>query len=117
LYVQLAMGTKYKLDTFKRKDVNLSVVLDVSGSIGAIDDSTMSRLEWAKKSLVKTIEKLGPNDTLSIVLFDHTSRVLLPPTKVFYKDELIKMVDSIGLGGNTNIAAGLIDGHSLVSDH
>ncbi len=115
LYVQLGMNSAVTPQTFHRKPLNLSVVLDVSGSMAETDDTEKSRLEWAKDALIRTINELDANDYLSIVLFDTNSEVLLRPERVRDKARIIAMVKPLMPRGSTNLEAGLRDGYVQAS--
>jgi Ca-activated chloride channel family protein len=117
MYVQLGMSSQVSAEAFQRKPLNLSVVLDVSGSMSATDETEKTRLEWAKDALVQTIDELDEDDVLSIVTFDTTSQVLLQPAPVRDKARLVTMVQSLATRGSTNLEAGLRDGFELVSDN
>jgi hypothetical protein len=53
---------------FRRKSLNLSVVLDISGSMSALDNTEKNRLDWAKESIVKILSQLREDDYISIVV-------------------------------------------------
>ncbi|MBT3981765.1 MAG: VWA domain-containing protein [Bacteriovoracaceae bacterium] len=115
LFVQIGMDSNVTADTFKRKKLNLSVVLDISGSMGATDNTKKSRIEWAKEALRETVSKLNGSDYLSIVLFNSNHKVLLGTTLVEDKAAILKLVDSIQAQGSTNLESGLKKGFELVS--
>lgn len=48
LYVQVGMNSNVTPETFTRRPLNLSFVIDISGSMAASDYTERSRLEWAK---------------------------------------------------------------------
>ncbi len=117
LFVQLAMNSNVTAANFKRKPLNLSIVLDISGSMEATDNTEKSRLEWAKEAVLATIDELNEQDVLSIVLFDDKSQVLVPAGPVTDKKELIRLVTALKTQGSTNLDAGLNDGYSQVSQN
>lgn len=115
LYLQVGMNSNVTADQFKRRPLNLSVALDVSGSMSATDGTEKNRLEWAKEVLVKTVQELGEEDSLSIVLFDGASQILQTTTRVTDKAVLLQKISEVGLGGSTNLEAGLRDAYQLAS--
>lgn len=117
MYVQIGMSSAVSAQAFQRKPLNLAVVLDVSGSMSATDETEKTRLEWAKDALLRTIDELGPQDMLSIVTFDTTSQILLRPEQVRDKVRLAALVKSLVTRGSTNLEAGLRDGFQLVSEN
>jgi len=114
LFVQVGMNSSVTEKNFKRKNLNLSVVLDVSGSMGANDGTAKSRIEWAKDALRETLAKLNPSDYFSIILFDSTHSVLLDTVLVENKDSILKLIDTIYPRGSTNLESGLRKGFELV---
>lgn len=115
LYIQVGMNSAVTAQTFKRPPVNLAFVLDISGSMSAMDNTERTRLEWAKEAIVQSIAKMNEEDLISLVLFDNTSRVLLKPIHVTDKEKILSLLRSIQPGGSTNLDAGLRDGYLLAS--
>src|SRR5688572_23335617 len=66
--------------TSKAMGLNLALVLDVSGSMYEEDGTGISRLKRIQDAAVSAIQKLKPDDTMTIVAFAHNALVLLPPT-------------------------------------
>ena len=115
LFVQVGMSSNVTPESFVRPPVNLSFVIDISGSMGATDNTERSRLEWAKDAVAKAISHLNEQDIVSIVLFDSVSVVLLEPTFVTDKALLLNKLQKIQTGNSTNLDAGLRDGFMLAS--
>ena len=115
MYVQLGMNSIVSKETFLRKPLNLSVVIDVSGSMEDRDGTEKSRLEWAKEAAIKAIGELNRNDYLSIVTFDTASEIVIHPTRVTDKRSLIAVVKALKTKGTTNLESGLRDGYEQVS--
>lgn len=117
LFVQLHMGSNVTTETFKRAPLNLSVVLDVSGSMSSQDNTEKSRLEWAKEALNHIVAQLNEQDSLSIVLFDTDSEILLQTTEVTNKEAILELIKKLETKGSTNLEKGLRDGFELVSEN
>jgi len=115
LFVQLAMNSNVRKENFSRKPLNVSLVIDISGSMSATDNTEKSRLEWAKDSAIRTINELNPDDVLSIVLFDSNSETLLKPQLVTNKESILELIRGLKTKGSTNLEAGLRDGYQFVS--
>lgn len=113
-FVQVGFSTNLQVDSFKRNDLNLAVVLDVSGSMSGSASDTLSKMEAVKLALTKMVDKLTPNDRLSIVLFNTQPTVLLSSTAVTDKQALKDLIATIEEGGGTNIESGLQKGYDLV---
>jgi len=69
LYVQVGMNSNLDENAFERKAINLALVIDISGSMSATDDTEKTRLAWAKEAALKTVSELREGDFLSIVVF------------------------------------------------
>jgi Ca-activated chloride channel family protein len=76
--------------------LNLALVLDVSGSMYEEDGTGVSRLKRVQQAALAAIEKLRPEDHLSIVAFAHDAQVLLPATPLADRvkvEDVIRRVD------------------------
>lgn len=67
-----------KLETVKRKGIELMIALDVSNSMNA-PDLKPSRLEMAKMAVARLVDQLG-NDRIGLVVFAGQAYVQLPIT-------------------------------------
>jgi Ca-activated chloride channel family protein len=93
------MGTK-----LVRPPVNLSIVLDKSGSMEG------KPLEYVKEACRQLIDKLGPADTLSVVTFAEAVDVVLAQSPVTQKEALKAQLDLIRPRGTTNLYGGMAAG-------
>ncbi|NJR74388.1 MAG: VWA domain-containing protein [Scytonema sp. CRU_2_7] len=82
--------------------LNLCLVLDHSGSMSG------RPLEIVKKAAIRLVDKLNPGDRLSIVVFDHRAKVLVP-NQTIENPERIKQQNLIvfSADGGTAIDEGL----------
>lgn len=106
IYVQLSMNSSVTDADFKRNPTNVTVALDISGSMGANDGTAYSRIEWAKASLKTMLRKLKKGDTVSIILFDENTEVFLEPTEVSKMDLAaleMKIQSEIAVRGSTDV--------------
>ena len=115
--VQLAMGSSIDAASFRRRPLNLAIVLDISGSMSASDQTGRSRLEWAKDALRKTVAELNEGDLLAIELFDTRAETLLAPTPVTDPDAILALVAPLQTRGSTNLEEGLRRGFRHVAAH
>lgn len=103
----LIQATAPKLDLEKdRIPLNLVATLDVSPSMSG------PKIEYARKSLMKLIDHLSPNDTLGLVSFDSQVRTLFPVTKMSQqsKDGLKQILQKAGVsGGGTNLSGAMLE--------
>lgn len=117
MFVQIGMGSNMTKEIFKRNPVNLSIVLDISGSMSATDNTEKTRLDWAKETIRHIVNELNAEDYLSIVIFDSDSEIFLGTANVTNKNEIIRKVNSLRTGGSTNLEKGLRNGYQLVSEN
>ncbi|HKY29934.1 MAG TPA: VWA domain-containing protein [Pyrinomonadaceae bacterium] len=94
------------------RPLNLVLVIDKSGSMA--DSDKMSRV---KESLRTMLDKLRPEDILSIVTFDTTAQVLYSAGRIGDGHGLRRAIDCIEPGGATNIHSGLMLGYAEAKKH
>src|SRR5437899_12482319 len=70
----------------KPMGLNLALVLDVSGSMYEEDGTSIPRLKRVQDAAIAAIQKLKPDDTMTVVAFAHNALTLLPPTTIAGKD-------------------------------
>jgi len=99
-----AHGGGWPKDAKERAPINLSLVLDRSGSMSG------EPLLYSKKACQFVAEQMNVNDLLSLVAFDDHVRTIFPPAKVTHKDLIKQRIETIEAGGTTNLSGGLIEG-------
>jgi Ca-activated chloride channel homolog len=99
--VRVAIATKAK-SVDERKPAHLVFLVDVSGSMSSPD-----KLELAKKSLRILTNNLKDGDTVSLVTYAGDTRVVLKPTGLEHKDDILAAIDSLEAAGSTGMASGL----------
>ncbi len=105
-FLQLTVTTANVGIQSDRKPMNLSIVLDRSGSME--DDRKM---DYAKKAFASLIDQLKPDDLLSVVIYDDVIDVLRKAKRVGRnKSELKKIIDEVYPRGSTNLGGGLLEG-------
>ena len=95
----------------ERQPVALTFVVDTSGSMNTDD-----RLGLVKESLTILVEELERDDTVAIVTYSGSSGIILEPTAVRNRDEILDAIDGMRAGGSTNLQAGLDTGYDLARD-
>ncbi len=98
----------YQVPESARKPSSLTFVIDVSGSM-----SREQRLELVKRSLELLVERLRPDDTVSIVVYGTDARVLLYPTSGRQTSRILSAIYSLQPEGSTNAEAGLVLGYEV----
>ena len=108
VYLQLFVRTP-KVEKPYRKPLNVSVVLDRSGSMG--DEQ---KIEYAKSALTSLIRQLSDKDILSVVIYDDIVEVLRQAGRVGDKRELLRLIDKVYPRGSTNLGGGMVEGYRQV---
>jgi Ca-activated chloride channel family protein len=88
----------------ERAPINLSLVLDRSGSMYG------APLQYSKDACKFVVNQMGGEDILSLVAFDSEVSTIFSPEKVTHKDLMKQKIDSIDTRGSTNLSGGLIMG-------
>lgn len=81
-----------------RMPVNVSFVLDRSGSMKG------DKIDRVRRATETAIELLDQQDLLSVIIFDHRTKVLIPSSPVTNPEELQREVTQIRDAGGTRIA-------------
>ncbi|MEW6712515.1 MAG: VWA domain-containing protein, partial [Candidatus Riflebacteria bacterium] len=133
-YLAVGLKSDLKAEDFKRKKLNLIMVLDISGSMTSRfdqyyyggyrppsleknDSGTYSKMQSACQAMVAMIDHLKPDDRLGIVLFNHQAYLAKPVYPVGQNniDALKKHILDISAHGGTSMEEGLQLGESLAS--
>jgi Ca-activated chloride channel family protein len=102
----------YRVAESERKPVSLVFVIDVSGSM-----SMEGRLELVKQSLQLLVERLRPDDTVGIVVYGTTARVVLYPTNGSDRGTILEAIYGLQPEGSTNAEAGLQQGYQMAMQY
>jgi Ca-activated chloride channel homolog len=92
----------------KRPPVNVAIVLDRSGSMKG------EKIQKAKEAAIQAVDRLDPQDIVSIVTYDTNVSVLVPSTKATDKNAIKKKIAGIKASGNTALFAGVSKGAAEV---
>ena len=102
-YQMLRIGVQgYAVPAEARKDVSLTFVIDVSGSM-----DMENRLELVKQSLELLVGQLHERDRVSIVVYGSDARFILEPTPGDRKETILSAIYALHPEGSTNAEAGL----------
>lgn len=95
-------------DRIERPPVNLSVVLDRSGSMSG------AKLAKAKEAAIEALRRLGPRDIFSVVIYDHTVQTIVPARQAINIEWIESRIRQIRAGGNTALFGGVSQGAAEV---
>jgi Ca-activated chloride channel homolog len=84
-----------------RMPINVSFVLDRSGSMKG------DKIERVRRATAMAVDMLDHRDTLSVIIFDHRSEVLIPAQPVDVPESLKQTIQRIRDAGGTKIAPAL----------
>ena len=98
----------YEVPEAERLSSVLTFVIDVSGSM-----NQENRLELVKQSLEMLVERLRPDDSVSIVVYGSEARVVLYPTSGMETETILDAIYSLQPEGSTNAEAGLELGYEM----
>lgn len=98
----------YAIPADERKDVALTFVIDVSGSM-----DRENRLGLAKQSLGLLVAELRPTDAVAIVVYGSQARVVLPMTNASDQATILAALERLNPDGSTNAEEGLRMGYEL----
>ncbi len=91
---------------------NLVFLLDVSGSM-----SSQDKLPLLKSAFKLLVNKLEPEDTVSIVTYAGRSATVLKPTKVSEKQKILDALGNLKSGGSTAGAQGIQQAYKLAKQN
>jgi len=93
----------------ERIPMNLAIVLDRSGSMRQDD-----KIGNAKLGAIEIVERLSPDDILSLVVYSDRPHVILPARRVKDKAAIIEIISGVYAGGSTALYGGVAYGADQV---
>jgi Ca-activated chloride channel homolog len=108
LYLYIDLKAKKAVKTTERTPLNLSLVLDRSGSMDG------DKIKYAREACKFVVDNLEPTDNLSIVIYDDQADVLSASAPVKDKATLKKLIDNVHERGSTNLSGGMLEGFAQV---
>jgi Ca-activated chloride channel family protein len=105
LFAQVAAGEDKAGAAGAGSPMNLALVIDRSGSMKG------DRIANAMNAAVSAIERLRDGDSVTVVAFDSSAQVVVPPTRVSSssRPSMEAAVRNIRLGGDTCISCGMVE--------
>lgn len=111
---QLVMiGLKAKaIDESERKPTNFVFLIDTSGSMNNPD-----KLPLVKTAFIKLLNELNENDTVSIVTYAGSDKVVLEGVSGDNTDEIAEAIEELEAYGSTNGSAGINTAYDIAEDY
>lgn len=98
----------YDVQPTQQPKVNLVFLIDVSGSMDEPD-----KLPLLRSAFRLLVQKLKPDDTVSIVTYAGDAGTVLEPTKASERDKILRAIDTLTPGGSTAGEAGIREAYRL----
>lgn len=111
-FMVVGFSSNIDIERFHRAPLNLSVVVDKSGSMSG------GRIRAARAALHKLVRQLHPGDRISLIYFDSDYDVVVPSVDLSEGDDgLHELIDELDAGGSTDIESALAEGYEQVGRH
>jgi Ca-activated chloride channel homolog len=106
-YIEAKLS-KFLNDNARRIPLNISIVIDRSGSMQGI------KMGYAKRAAKNIIDQLKSEDIMSIVVYDNDVDTIQPPINVIEKEKIKVKIDGISPLASTNLWGGTEQGYEFV---
>jgi Ca-activated chloride channel family protein len=107
-YLYLSVKSGADEQSGSRKPLNISLVLDRSGSMSG------DKIRYAKDAAKFVIDRMSGQDQLSIINYDDRIEISSPQQEVRNKAALKKKIDELSPRGGTNLTDGMLGGYAQV---
>jgi hypothetical protein len=107
-YLQVGLRARHALPP-----LNIAFVIDKSMSM-----EEQGRIDWVKEAFRAFIDQVRPEDVVSLVLFNTSAKVVIPPAQVKTpqdKQRFMDQVTSLHIGGRSDIYEGMALGYTQVA--
>jgi Ca-activated chloride channel homolog len=105
-YVYINLKGNEGLKNEKRVPLNISIVLDRSGSMGG------DKIAYARQAANFVVDQLASDDIVSIVNYDDVVEVTAPSETVKNKEVLKRKIAALTARGSTNLTGGMLEGYA-----
>lgn len=107
--VQLGLNTPIQVEGLKRPPLDLVLALDTSGSM------TGAPMQYLQQGLQQMLDHLQPGDTVALVSFDDSAKVVLPPSSIAQKSAIEKAILQLAAKGQTDLFGGLFQAFQVAA--
>ncbi len=95
---------------FNKPYNNLVLVLDVSESM-----QEKGRIQALKKGVDSLVSLLGYNETISVITFEASPKILAENVSWAQRTKLVEKIDSLKAGGGTNVNASINKAYEIIN--
>ncbi|MBI1342771.1 MAG: VWA domain-containing protein [Terrimonas sp.] len=106
-YLEAKMGD-FKNDIIAKVPLNIAIVIDRSGSMSG------DKISYAKKAAEDIIQRLSPDDYVSVIVYDDEVDLIQASIRVTDKEAILAKIRRIETGGSTNLWGGTEKGFEQV---
>ena len=99
--VEVSIAAEQGEEQINSAPLNLCLVLDHSGSMSG------RPIETVKQAAIELVNKLSPNDRISVIAFDHRAEVLVPNQAVTNINFIKEQINQLQPAGGTAIDEGM----------
>lgn len=108
LFVYISLKGSETVKNEKRVPLNISIVLDRSGSMRG------DKIAYARRAASFIVDQLTADDIVSVVNYDHQVEITSPSAPVRNKEVLQKKINALFDRGSTNLTGGMLEGFTQV---
>ncbi len=103
--------TGFEMEEKERSPINVAIVLDQSGSMSG------EKIGQAKQAAIMAVERLRPQDIVSVIAYSDVAQVLVPARKARDLEPIIESIRQCWPSGSTALYDGLSAGISQVREN
>lgn len=109
--IKITLDSLKPVNPTERPPVNLSIVLDRSGSMSG------QKLEKAKEAAIEALRRLNADDIFSLVIYDHNVETIVSAQRAANTEWIESRIRQIRPGGNTALFGGVSQGAAEIRKH
>ncbi len=102
------VGVQGRRPSGSRPPVHLTFLVDTSGSMQSAD-----KIDMVQAGLRMLVEQLSDGDTVAIVVYAGSAGVVLQPTGIEGRSQILRAIEDLRAGGSTAMGAGIQAAYTL----